>query len=66
LRPTAEEGKGDGDFCAVGQREGELRTSDLSPFPTKFRVNSVRPLQKVQQKIDRIELVETGSMWFHH
>jgi len=29
--------------------EGELHTSDLSPFPTKFRV-SFRPLQKVQPK----------------
>jgi hypothetical protein len=28
------------------QKEGELRTSGLSPFPTKFRV-SFRPLQKV-------------------
>jgi len=28
-----EEGKADGDFCAVRQREGELRNSDLSPFP---------------------------------
>src|ERR1700683_4417810 len=45
----AEEGKADGDFCAVRQREGEFCTSDLSPFPTKFRVG-FRPLQKVQPK----------------
>jgi hypothetical protein len=55
LRRTAEEGKADGDFCAVRQREGELRTSDLSPFQTKFRV-SFRPSRKFSQKIDRIEL----------
>jgi hypothetical protein len=53
LRRTAEEGKVDGILCAVRQKERELRTSDLSPLPTKFRV-SFRPLQKVQRKIDRI------------
>jgi hypothetical protein len=49
MRRTAEEGKADGDFCVVRQREGELRTFDLSPFLTKFRV-SFRPVQKVQPK----------------
>jgi hypothetical protein len=45
---TAAEGKADGDFRRVRPGE-ELHTSDLSPFPTKFRVSS-RPLQKVQPK----------------
>ena len=47
----------------VRLREGELRTSDLSTFPTKFRVG-FRPSRKFGPKIDRIELVETGLRLF--
>jgi hypothetical protein len=43
-------------------RGGELHTSDLSPFPTKFRVSS-RPLQKVQPRIDRTEARLRGPIY---
>jgi hypothetical protein len=41
-------------ICAPSaRRNGELRTSDLSPFPTRFRV-SFLPSRKFSPKIDRI------------